>query len=192
MKKVLLTLALTAVCAASFAQGKVNMNNDATRAVTFGAQVKAGDTTGAAASQVNGSGSVLLVDLFGGATAGTMTLQQTTTMGPVAGIFGPRTFTAVGVNGGVDSFWQVKVRENTFTTAELAQAGGGYFGASPVFTFRASSTIAFNAINNTGGTALSTWAAGPLVINAIPIPEPSSMALAGIGAASLLIFRRRK
>ena len=191
MKKVLLTLALTAVCAASFAQGKVNMNNDATRAITFGSSIKLGDVAGTLAAQVNGSGASLLVDLFGGTTAGTMTLQQTTTMGPVAGIFGPRTFTAVGVAGGVDTFWQVKVREASFATAEASATGGGYSGFSPVFTFRASTTIAFNAINNTGGTALSTWAAAPVLITA-NVPEPTSMALAGIGAAAMVIFRRRK
>jgi len=190
MKKVILALALVAVTAASFAQGKVNMNNDATRAVTFGPNAKVGDTTGGLASLANGSGAVLQVDLFGGLTAGSMTLQQSTTMGPVAGIFGPKTFVAT-VAGAIDTFWQVKIREVGFATAELSQAGGGYAGFSPVFTFRASTSIAFNAINVTGGTALSTWAAAPILINATPVPEPTSMALAGIGAASLLIFRRR-
>ena len=88
MKKTLLTLALVAVTAATFAQGKVNMNNDATRAVTFGGAVKPGDIAGTLAAQVNGSGASLLVDLFGGSSITNMVLQQTTTMGPVAGIFG--------------------------------------------------------------------------------------------------------
>ena len=195
MKKVLLTLALTAVCAASFAQGKINMVNDASHLVQFGTAVKAPDAALAgqlATSAATPSGATLLVDLFGGTTAGNMTLQQTTILGigPSAGFFGPRTFSSLDLPGGVTATFQVKVREVGFATAELAQAGGAYYGFSPVFTFRPSSTIAFNSIVNPGGTALSTWAAGP--INVQVVPEPSSMALAGIGAASLLMFRRRK
>ena len=170
------------------------MVNDANHLVQFGNLVKPADAAliGApATSAATPSGSLLLVELWGGTTAGTMTLQQSTTLGigPSAGFFGPRTFTSANLPGATTAFMQVKVRETTFTTAELAAAGGGYAGFSPVFTFRPSSTIAFNSIVVAGGTALSTWAAGP--INVSVVPEPTSMALAGIGAASLLIFRRR-
>jgi len=197
MKKVLLTLALVAVTAASFAQGKINMVNDAAHLVQFGSAgvLKGADAAlagTAATSAATPSGATLLVDLWGGTTAGSMTLQQTTTLGigPSAGFFGPRTFTSANLPGAAQAFMQVKVREVGFTTAELAQTGGGYYGFSPVFTFNPSSTIAFNSIVVAGGTALSTWAAGP--INVSVVPEPSSIALAGIGAASLLIFRRKK
>ena len=191
MKKVLLTLALVAVTAASFAQGKVNMFNDTARGIVWGNVVKPSEAglTGALINGSAGVGTTLLVDLFGGATAGTMTLQQTTTLSlTLVGQFGPRNFTST-LPGGVSSFWQVKVRENTFTTTELAQAGGGYYGSSPVFTFTPSGTIAFASIVN---ATASQWAPGTVAINYVPVPEPSSMALAGIGAASLLIFRRRK
>jgi len=197
MKKVLLTLALVAVTAASFAQGKINMVNDANHLVQFGTVLKPADVAlqGAnATSAATPSGATLLVDLYGGANAGSMILQTTTVLGigPSAGFFGPLNFTSPNVGGGVVGTFQVKVRQVGFATAELAQAGEGYFGFSPIFTMKPSSTIAFNSIVNAGGTSLSTWAAGPIAINYVPVPEPSSMALAGIGAASLLIFRRKK
>lgn len=192
MKKVLLTLALTAVCAASFAQGKISFLNNAAHAVVWSNVVKTVDAGVAGQSVANtGPGATLLVDLYGGANAGSMTLQTTTVISAAAGLFGPFNFTSANLAGGVTATMQVKIRESSFATAELAVAGGGYYGFSPIFTFRPSSTIAFNSIVNPGGTALSTWADGPIQVTAV-VPEPSSMALAGIGAASLLIFRRRK
>jgi len=41
--------------------------------------------------------------------------------------------------------------------------------------------------------SLSGWTSGDLVMNAVTtVPEPGTLALAGLGLASLLIFRRRK
>jgi hypothetical protein len=88
---------------------------------------------------------------------------------------------------------QVKIREAGFATAELAEVGAGYFGYSPIFTFTPSANpLVYNSLVNAGGTAQSSWAAAPILVNHNPVPEPTSMALAGLGAASLLIFRRRK
>jgi hypothetical protein len=44
------------------------------------------------------------------------------------------------------------------------------------------------------GTILSGAAGfiGPFMMGEVPVPEPSTFALAGLGAAALLIFRRRK
>lgn len=194
MKKTLVTLALVAVCAGAFAQGKISMLNDAARAVTWGNNLKAGDAglAGTAVSNT-GTGASLIVDLYGGVDGNSMSLQLSTVISAAAGLFGPQNFISANLAGGVTYTMQVQVREGTFTTAALAQAGNGYYGFSPLFTFKPSSTIAYNSIINAGGTALSTWAAAPLIVQtAAPVPEPTSMALAGLGAASLLIFRRRK
>ena len=192
MKKTLLTLALVAVTAASFGQGKISMLNDATRLVTWSNVVKNADS-GLVGSPVlnSGTGATLLVDLYGGLTAGTMVLQTTTTISAAPGLFGPINFLSTGVPGGTVGTFQVQVRESSFATAAAAFAGQGYYGFSPIFTFKPSSTIAFNSIINAGGTALSTWGAGPILVTA-NVPEPTSMALAGIGAAAMVIFRRRK
>jgi hypothetical protein len=41
------------------------------------------------------------------------------------------------------------------------------------------------------GTTPGTTVQG-FMLNTVPVPEPSTFALAGLGAAALLIFRRRK
>jgi len=68
----------------------------------------------------------------------------------------------------------------------------GFFGVSPVATGTAGGVDATgNALppyNLFGGA--TGIPAGFTLVNAVP--EPSSMALAGLGAAALLIFRRRK
>ena len=193
MKKTLLTLALVAVTAATFAQGKISMVNDANHAVRWGSSLnlKPADIAlaGVNVDGLTPLGASLSIELWGGVTAGTMTLQQTTVMstGGLPGIFGPRNFTST-LPGGVSAFFQVKVRETAFATAELAQTNSGYFAFSPVFNFTPSATIAFANLVTGGG---STWAAAPLLVTA-NVPEPTSMALAGIGAAAMVIFRRRK
>ncbi|SPE57251.1 hypothetical protein SBV1_270050 [Verrucomicrobia bacterium] len=54
-------------------------------------------------------------------------------------------------------------------------------------------SIAFPGIINEGG---STWAAvgdeSPLYVPVVLVPEPSTLALAGLGAAASCISRRRK
>lgn len=89
-------------------------------------------------------------------------------------------------------------------------AGGLVFptfdGSAPIFLqyvatsinglYSGTSTII--QVNLATGTALSTTVFGTASatswgsLTMIPVPEPTSMALAGLGAASLLIFRRRK
>jgi len=108
---------------------------------------------------------------------------------------------------------------NSTTTA--TGAGAGYIapavlvvtpsagGATPFFSVRADSALYVMGLGNIGQTpgfqsaALGNPAAQPPTpapgldgwnspITLVPIPEPSMIALAGLGLASLLIFRRRK
>ena len=205
MKKILLTIALTAVCAGAFAQGKIAMANDSLHLAYFGPTVKGADA--ALAGQkvtlaATPSGSTFLVDLFGGTSAGTMSLQQSTTFAAAIPGGWSRNFISANLAGNTTYTFQVKIREASFATAEAAQAGGGYYGFSQVFTMIPGGGIPYNSIVNPNTPAFSTWAAGNVAlpgggfgaisVEAIPVPEPSSMALAGIGAASLLMFRRRK
>jgi hypothetical protein len=77
--------------------------------------------------------------------------------------------------------------------------------AVPGSTWDAAKTLGFSAIGTSGlgtlivgGGAFPTPSAFGVAVGQIggftvnPVPEPSSMALAGLGAASLLLFRRRK
>ena len=193
MKKLILTLLMVTASLAAFAQGKITFRNDSSHLLYFASYMKAGDAGLAnqpISSSPTPSGVTFLIDLYGGATAGSMTLQTTTTISATPGLFGPLNFTSPNLPGGVVATFQVKVRESTYATAELSQMGGGYWGFSPIFTMTPSSTIAFNSIVNPGGTALSTWAAGNILVPGY-IPEPSSLALTGLGISALLLRRKR-
>jgi hypothetical protein len=67
---------------------------------------------------------------------------------------------------------------------------GGFFGLSPIASGVATASPA-PPFPLFGGTGLPGFVLNPVGGTAV-VPEPSSMALAGLGAAALLIFRRRK
>ena len=206
MKTKLFTLALICVSTALFAQGKINMVNDSTRFIYFANY--SGSThpldaafQGQKVPAVLPSGRILMVDLYGGANSSSMTLQRSTTINTaIPGGFGPSTFTSTNLPGGVDAFFQIQVRDSAFPTAQSAQAADSYYGFSQILTMRPSTSIAFNAINNLGGTALSTWQPGTFdldggefgAIAIEAIPEPSSLAILGVGVVCFQFFRRRK
>ena len=177
MKKILITLALVATTAASFAQGKITIGNDGTHLITDGVNPIA---------QAGGWDN-LTMQLWGGTSAGSMTLQTSfvgAAIGNAAfadGRINNSTFNLVGVAGGAVATLQLRFMDT-------ATMGGGLFGQTDTFTVTAGS-FAPNSIvlGPPGGT--STWAAGNVAV--VPVPEPTSMVLAGLGAVSLLMFRRR-
>lgn len=178
MKKTLLTLTLAAPCVGAFAQGKINVLNSVNHLVYF----EADNTLVTAAAN-------LRVDLYGyqGTGAGSLALLTSVPMSATTpGIFGPLNWNSP-LAGGVASTFQVRIFD----------PAGQYTGQSSVFTMQPGGSIAYNSLFNPGGTTLSTWAAGTQVVPggfgaiAVVIPEPTSMVLAGLGAASLLLFRRR-
>jgi hypothetical protein len=200
MKKTLLTVALVAVTAAtSFAQGKVTFGNDATRTFVLG-EVAPGDTAGPVSGPVAG-GRNLVAALYAGTSASSLTLQTsialTGTDLPSPGRMANKAV-ILTVPGGVAQTFQIVLFDSGGTAPTslngLALAGsfGGtmYFGTSGLFTATPGTSIAYPFIYQTTAPVSSTWAAGSLTANVVP--EPSSMVLAGLGAASLLLFRRRK
>lgn len=204
MKKTLLTIALVCASVAVFAQGKVKLQNDSGSLYTFGSRMLPGD--GSFAGQptpISGplpSGVVLDVGLYGGATPGVMTLQTEVHLNPAGGNAaspgtGQPAFTQVvtsypGYAAGSAAYFQVFVWDNKYSTPQLAELAGSYEGNDNVFSMTPGTSISYPGINNGGGT---TWAAvgdeNPLIVN---VPEPTTFALAGLGAAAMLIFRRRK
>ena len=211
MKKTLLTLALVAVSAAAFAQGKITFGNDSLHYFVIGSALAgdagggvqstvantAGGATGAILAGPMPSGKTLQASLYAGTTASSITLRTTLPMtgafwGPTAGRMVNQIITFGDIGFNTSANFQIVLTDvgatlpasldNTIQTTSIANAL--YFGTSGAFTRSTGSSL-------TAPTLVSgTWAANNLVINAVP--EPSSMALAGIGAASLLIFRRKK
>ncbi len=196
MKKIILTtLALVAVISAQ-AQGRINFSSAgagvAAKFVTTGLN---GDPLGIAS--ITSANTTIRADLFwslGNTTVGVLASSLGNQQGynqafsavvSQAGFFSGGTKTVAGwVTGPIVA--QIRVWDTAFGGADFNAskvAPGSHWAESALFVITPtfSPTAAPNMLLGT-----VTYA-----VNYNPVPEPSSMALAGIGAASLLIFRRR-
>lgn len=114
--------------------------------------------------------------------------QLFSTVAAQAGLFLGGVKTITGANAGASLVAQVRVWDTSFGTyAEARAAQGAYWGESALFTITPAGAPPAVAPNLVG---LGNGVTYTLTYN--PVPEPSSMVLAGLGAASLLLFRRRK
>jgi hypothetical protein len=107
--------------------------------------------------------------------------------GAAAGFVASTTATLAGVAADAPNATLVlRVWDNnggTIATWEAAQTGGKAFGESPLFNV--------NAIGGTLNTPPNLVGLQSFNLTST-VPEPSTFALAGLGAAALLLFRRRK
>jgi len=78
---------------------------------------------------------------------------------------------------------------SVYVVAWLASSGAAGFGNSTVLGWSNPINEQLGA-SSAPGLALSASMSGPVYVNAVP--EPATFALAGLGAAAMLIFRRRK
>lgn len=212
MKKLLLTSALVAVCAGAFAQGKVTFVNDGASLVVLTTDtggVLAADK--ALAGQVVGnqvalpSGKTLVAGLYGGTSSSSLFLYSTLPLTDAAtpgGVIAPTHWVlnanaATGASAipGIASgtpitastpWFQVAVWDASFGSYAAA-VGQGYAGKGAPFQFNPGPSLLYPNIAPT--SANSTWTEGNIILS---VPEPSTFALAGLGAAALMIFRRRK
>lgn len=111
------------------------------------------------------------------------------------GLFNGPTLSLSGIAGGASAQYIIAGWTGNYTTYEAAWTAAGanpansFIGLSPVFT-----TVTGDPNLTPPGLAVSlrpTFGGVTLAPVAV-IPEPSTFALAGLGAAALLIFRRRK
>jgi len=187
---------MTVACVSALAQGKVSFGNDANHLVVFSGvttELPAQWAAFAGLPATQGQLPSFTAELWGGATAGALALQKSVVAGQTgfdAGRLANVNVTLTGVAAGAAASFQVKIWETA--AGSYATASGSPLWASalsPVFT-TVPGSLTFNSIVFAGAPANSTWAAGTLKLASVP--EPSTMALAGLGAAALLIFRRRK
>jgi hypothetical protein len=214
MKKSLLTIAATLAAVAAFAQGKISFQNDSLHLVYFDpVNHLAADTGGGLTPNGDtASGVTLMADLYMGTSSSSLSLYSSTVMDNTTGNPGQWTAVAVLANspfvaGGTVVFVETQIRDQT-TTAPQTFTGvnptpSKYYGTSSMFTFTLGTATAYpfmtgsrgNWANGTFSQDSSVYGAGArgaIDISATAVPEPSSFALAGLGAAALLIFRRRK
>jgi hypothetical protein len=182
MKKVILaTLMAGLVPMIVSAQGTINFQSASTAAyVTINAP---GNPVGAG----------YIASLHGGASgANEGGLSQLGGTAAVTGgsglIIGGGTRTNSAVAGGATGAFQVRAWTSASgATYDAAVASGsGFAGKTAVFEQPTGNPTA----TPPGTPAFLTGWNTPLIVT--PIPEPATIALAGLGVASLLIFRRRK
>jgi len=194
MKKLILSIAATSVVALSGHAQQLLFSDNGSNST---------DTT------INGVAnfSDLNLELLVGSTSGTVTTDvvtlllngatatATTTLGsvqPGAGdishsggdIFDPTLNTYIVPAG--TSWAQVEAWTGNYSTYAAAQQGGAAYGESPVFAIvpppaAGSPPSDISNIETIPGGA----------INLVSTPEPSTLAMAGVGLASMLIFRRK-
>jgi len=211
MKKLILG-ACAVVCAASvLAQGTVTFNNRVTGTIVtkvYGANpadstviasgngatdTPVGATDWSAYSPISGAGFTAEIWAASGADqpVGSLAAATPTTSfrtGAAAGFFAATTATLTGVAlDAAAATLQVRVWDNrggTITTWAQATADPSILsGASPLFNV--------NAIGGNLNTPPNLVGLVSFNVHNI-VPEPTTFALAGLGAAALLIFRRRK
>jgi len=116
-----------------------------------------------------------------------------------------QSYIVVGWSGSLGTTWsQVSaelagavLNNGVWTGAGFASTPGGWLGATGVGWRQAGGVVGsttiptaglFGTVDDAHGTTINT----PTSLFIVNVPEPTSFALAGLGAAALMIFRRRK
>jgi len=183
MKKLTATLlASTLLGIAAYAQGTVNFIN-------IVGSLNAPMFMNDGATKLSGAG--FTAELLAGASAGSLASVATTGFlsGAGAGYFSGGTVAIPTVLPGANAFLQVRIfsaSSGSFAAAQSANLANTW-AQSGVFSVATGGAGSPPSTPSplTGLTSLSLNAGGV-------VPEPSSLALAGLGAAALLVFRRRK
>ncbi len=209
MKKILTIAALAGLTLSTFGQGLVQFNNrNTTSTPVVDATIWSGTTNAATGGVLlNGTDTSFRAALIGGATtgtaasaasAGTLSLLAspatsatfvTFRTGAAAGYLGVSTDNTrdSGLAYGSTGLFQVVAWQGTETTWAAAYADwkNGLIKAGWSNPLTLATTLNATDLNVTPLAGLQSFAI-------TQVPEPSTFALAGMGVAALMIFRRRK
>lgn len=191
MKKLAAILCLSALTTGAFAQGIVNFANLASTPVTATINGTTANIAG------NATATYYFGLLLANSASGPFTFSGVyATNSAAAGRFVENGVQVPGWAPGTTKFYEIAGWESklgqAFNSSWLTQAPAGLFGLSGIGSGNAGGTdstgASFPTLPLFGGT--SGIQSGFNLTSSVP--EPTSMALAGLGAAALLIFRRRK
>jgi hypothetical protein len=227
MKKLAVTLCLSALALGAFAQGTVNFQNGVGLNISTNSTDLAGGTSGninaatgpyyfalfTASSTVN-SMDANLQNLRSAAWSFTIYGTNTGTAGRMSGGAGvtvngwnpgeTNSYIVLGWSANLGNSWaQISTlingmtRSNNTFLVSGAVGPNSFLGASAVGFGQAGGASGPNTflpwnIYGTSPTAAGTPVPGFSLLNVTNVPEPTTFGLAGLGAAALMIFRRRK
>jgi len=185
--KIIITLALVAALN-TFGQGLVSFQNAnlSTQRITTNA-VAAGGGTGNMTTAAN----AFQFQFFWGPDALSLTNASSVFVNSTSsfGVIGGNSSIALSSPGGTPIYLQAFGWTYGLTLAQAQSTVGAFWGSTPVINPTPSTSPA-PATPLFGSTASSSQFTGFVLYTVVP--EPSTMVLAGLGAASLLLFRRRK
>jgi len=220
MKKILTLAAVLGTASASFGQGYVSFANTVSSRVSNGSGVlqpaaAAGSyyyallvapSTQNTISSANGSFTGWTLAVIGQNTgvAGRLTGNNADSGAAVqvnGGAFtaagGTADFAIVGWSANIGSDWTAAAQgfhgfaaNGTWTITNPAMPGGSssvWFGVSAV-----ANDIVLQPLGASYNSVFGAAAIPGMTLTSVPVPEPTTFALAGLGAAALVIFRRRK
>lgn len=195
------TVALMATALSSYGQGQVNFRNydfgsaNLNAPVTFGMTANQGGVNGVSGVKVGSEFTAdLLYSLDGGTTYSLLTAAQSQDATyPTPFAFG------VGADGDANNeagyFFGNPVTIPGYSSGPISFIVEAYHGASYTAADWKGKSAPFTMSAITTGTAQPgdfTGGAGGLQGFVVTVPEPSVFALAGLGAAGLMAFRRKK
>jgi hypothetical protein len=200
-KSLLLGLLGLASVASSYGQGFIKLDNYTTYGPnvnygvgaggTVGAGLPAGWTVGLYVAQGDITGSI---GSDGTSTGNGLPTTQNAAFVLGAGAGSTSGFASANTGGTVGQFFstplfQASATAGSVVTIELIAYNGADYASSAI---RGHST-AF-VMTTLAGTAPTPTSVGSFMssFSVTPVPEPSTFALTGLGAAAMLIFRRRK
>jgi hypothetical protein len=148
----------------------------------------------------------IIAGLWAGTSSSSLTLQTTTTIGEfnMEGQVDLVNCTFPSLPANTPAWFQVEVYDSRAANAPAALAAGEYQGESMLFQATPGPAV-YQPIYQTQSPVSSTWAPGTQVLTDFvgypgyfggiavwAIPEPGTFALVGLGAAVLMICRRRR
>jgi hypothetical protein len=192
MKKIVLIALFGAASVVAYGQGQINFSN------YYGSQQPTGITYGNGPNAGLGVGSEISVELFYGVSTDTLTSQLTGVSSSLIavgwnGVSTPTALPPVGPFAGAGVFNGTPVTLGAYgTTYALAIYASGTVGGNLYSGWSAIFTGANQASSSVGAPDLPTGLLnGSFTV--VSTPEPSSLALAGLGGFGMLMaFRRKK
>jgi hypothetical protein len=220
MKKTILALAVAAIGVSAFGQGHVNYSNNSTTRVSTNDTVNYKGTAlvGGSTGLTYGSGTApsgfyyaLLAQSYAGGATVNATLANVLTGGwTYTGVTAINGLAGGSISGGADTTttagmplgaqnqfvvvgWSANLGITTWAGYSAALAAnnftaGGFTGISAVGTGLGNASPPEAIFSGTGIITPFTMFSTTVT----PVPEPTTLALAGLGGAALLLFRRRK